>query len=129
MGTHVLDIPGLPSMVPVARRWVKSFLESHPLLESAALVADELVANAIRHTSSGEPGGVVRVEITDQDTAVRIAVRDNGPRTRPAEDWTAEDAASFGRGLTIIDALAPTWGADQDAGGGRCTWAEVTEKL
>ncbi|GAA2414831.1 hypothetical protein GCM10010191_26090 [Actinomadura vinacea] len=128
MEPRILDIPGLPSMVPFARSWVRAFLDMSPLAHAAELVMDELVTNAMRHSASGEDGGSVRVELADQGEVVRIAVSDDGPRSAPAADWTADEAASFGRGLTIVDALSSSWGEDKDADG-RCTWAEVTQPL
>jgi anti-sigma regulatory factor (Ser/Thr protein kinase) len=125
--THLIDIPGVPSMVPPARHRLRALLANSPLAEAAVCIADELLSNAIRHSASGQPGGWTRLEITDSKTTVRIAVHDEGPRTRPATDWAAEEAENFGRGLTIVEALSSAWGETKSADGRRCTWAEVTQ--
>jgi hypothetical protein len=88
--------------------------------DTAVLVISELVTNAIVHTASS----VVVCELHDRDDRVRIAVRDEGcapgepcaQRQRPEEE--------HGRGLLLVDALCPAWGA-QEHGPGLLVWAEL----
>jgi anti-sigma regulatory factor (Ser/Thr protein kinase) len=95
----------------------------------------ELLANAVRHSRSGQPGGTVTVIIVGSADGVTVHVHDHGaaggavPRPRDAGD-----EAESGRGLRIVDKLSDAWGtrpstecgragADRQAAGpGRCTW-------
>jgi len=73
------------------------------LAEVAAILTDEVVANAIRH---GRPPIALRVRGNDE--LVVIAVADCGPGlpVMRCADRTAEN----GRGLMILDAFSDDWG-------------------
>jgi anti-sigma regulatory factor (Ser/Thr protein kinase) len=98
---------GEPRSVQAARDWAAACLaqaEADP--EIAALLASELVTNAVIHSLSGEPGGTVTVVVT----ACRVLhVHDHGPREGSCRQggWTpGEDRADFGRGLLLVAELA-----------------------
>src|SRR5438094_8517073 len=76
--------PGRPEQASVARRFVEILLHGCPLVDDVLLVVDELVVNALRHTSSGLPGGSFTVEVRRQWTDVIVAVTDQGCSTEPA---------------------------------------------
>lgn len=80
------------------------------------LLASELFANSLRHSSSGLPGETVTVGAG----AVGVEVADRSgpgvPELRPA-GADAED----GRGLKIVDRLAERWGWRR-RGGRTVTW-------
>jgi anti-sigma regulatory factor (Ser/Thr protein kinase) len=131
-----ISIPGTPSMVPVARSFVRAFLGDHPHAEDAELIASEYVTNAVRHTASGE-GGVIHVTVVAAPGAVRIEVTDYGPASDPesgpapsppqtgTRDGTWEE--ENGRGLLIVDCLASRWGHYRLADGQLTAWAELGE--
>jgi serine/threonine-protein kinase RsbW len=103
------------------RRWIASLLPPRPPRDDVALVADELAANAIRHTRSGRDGHFT-VEITRHGPLVRVAVTDEGA---PHEPVLADNPQSErGRGLVLVNALAVRAGI---RGGhqGRFVWADI----
>lgn len=79
-------------------------------IESALLVATELVANAIVHACSAP---VLSLEAVGSELALRVADRS---RKLPVTREATTDAAG-GRGLLIVDALADRWGVDEDDSG------------
>ncbi|MEW2708609.1 ATP-binding protein [Streptomyces koyangensis] len=107
-------LPCTPESAPTARRLIRQ-----ALADDACLIANEMVANACRHTRSP----LIRVSVTRLDgTRVEIAVTDRS-RVLPARKPAAPDALD-GRGLLLVDAIAARWGADPQRWGKR-VWAEV----
>ncbi|TVL93711.1 ATP-binding protein [Streptomyces sp. SAJ15] len=125
-----------PAEVGRARRWARSRLAGsgigvdEPLAETLILLISELVTNAVVHTgcsavlvihlprqSQGAPPvgssavSTVRVEVAD--TSARA------PRQRHADE-----AATNGRGLELVDGLADRWGWHRE-GAGKRIWCEV----
>jgi two-component sensor histidine kinase len=95
-------------------------------VQQAALVADELLANAITHgTAPAADGAVPTVTLSLSlcpGRRLRIAVRDQG-RGRPlpvAGPLESED----GRGLLLVQAFAERWGT-LPANGCAVVWAVV----
>ncbi len=137
-----ISLPGLPSMVPAARAFVRAFLDSHPLAGDAELVASEYVTNAIRHTASGQGGAIyvtvaatsltARIEVTDHGQAVQLgAAAAAAPPARAPLPVRQRDGGAGddenGRGLLIVDCLATRWGHFGTAGGQVTAWAELGE--
>ena len=58
-----ITFPGIPAIVPAARRFVRGSLEGSPCHADAELIAGELISNAIRHTPAGRDGGEFTVTI------------------------------------------------------------------
>jgi anti-sigma regulatory factor (Ser/Thr protein kinase) len=87
------------------------------VVEVAALLANELAANAVAH---GE-GSISLTMETDSD-CVRVAVTDEGT-VLPVIQETSPTAES-GRGLSLVDALATRWGVDP-ASPGKSVWFEL----
>ena len=104
---------GVPASVTKARAWAKDRLtvQGVDVPMDLPLVLTELVANAVRHTRSGDPGGTFVVRLSVRPDRVRVEVRDNGPRghrTPTALAWSP--TAESGRGLAIVNAFADSWG-------------------
>ncbi|WP_411146350.1 ATP-binding protein [Streptomyces sp. x-80] len=78
------------------------------IAESARLVASELVGNAVRLCGPWAP---VVVQVFPQEDHVRVQVHDPEPSAFPERRDQATDNADAeaGRGLWILDALAPGW--------------------
>lgn len=135
-----------PAEVSRARRWARSRLAGsgigadEPLAETLILLISELVTNAVVHTgcpavlrmrfpaqggatggggegsadSSADQGpqlGTVRVEVADASA--------RAPRQR-----VADEEATNGRGLELVDGLADRWGW-QPEGKGKRIWCEI----
>ena len=121
--------PGIPAIVPAARRFVRGILAEAPSCADCELIAGELVSNAIRHTPAGDDGGAFTVTIRTAPGWARIEVSDPGTghwyplSTDDVDD--AGDEAEYGRGLAIVGALAGKFGHDAGTGG-QTVWAEVT---
>ncbi|AEW97778.1 regulator [Streptantibioticus cattleyicolor NRRL 8057 = DSM 46488] len=104
------------------------------LFDNVALVASELVTNALRHgvgtgtgphptslPTSPPVDPVVRLSLAHWTERVVCAVRDpssRGPVTR-APDHIAES----GRGLHLVASCSETWGWHPLAGAGKVVWA------
>lgn len=105
-----------------ARRFVRETLAqwgAEDLGDDAALVASELVTNAVVHA-----GTTVRVGLDLGLHELRLEVEDLHPR-RPlplGADVASEDEG--GRGLLIAAALAEVWGVDYMAGAKR-VWVRI----
>ncbi|TMR92042.1 ATP-binding protein [Nonomuraea basaltis] len=122
-----LVFPGVASSVPVARHCIKAILAAagHRNVTGVQLVVSELVANALTHSVSGLPGGLITVGVRAiGDDLARIDVMDDGGVTAPHVRESGELDCS-GRGLQIVDDTALRWGIGDNAFRGRRVWAEV----
>jgi serine/threonine-protein kinase RsbW len=121
-------LPGLPASITEARRFVTSYLRefSPGLAMTAELAVSELATNALKHSRSGEPGGMLWVTVTVFfGDVVRIAVTDQGGPGRPVV-LTAAESAECGRGLQLLAATVKDWGHHGD-GHGRTVWVLVDD--
>lgn len=103
-----------------ARSIVRAVLAGYAaeLAETAALLTDELATNAVRH---GGGRFTLRASIAGQ--RLRVSVADSAgsaPLTvhRPGHDL------DNGRGLTIVEAMASSWGVDR-GDTGKSIWFEL----
>ncbi|WP_405810215.1 ATP-binding protein [Streptomyces sp. NBC_01520] len=99
-------------------RWGLGALE-----DSATLVLSELLTNAGRHARVS-PGREIETRYVPAPGGLRIEVHD-ASSAPPVRRTTADDAQE-GRGLTLVDALAGSWGTGGRAGPGKAVWAELT---
>ena len=108
--------PGTPGHVGEARRFVAHLLQGSPFHDDAMLVLSELFTNAVLHTDSGKPGGLVTVLITRWRHGVRIAVTDQGSVSHPSVRDPGADGglAESGHGLYLAAQVAGglTWHDD-----------------
>lgn len=122
----VLTLPAAATAPGTARRWLCAELAAAGLrgevVEEAALVASELVTNAVRHARPPSAEGF-RLTCEVHGGAVLVSVTDGGGPTVPAA-VRFDDAATGGRGLAIVDRLAGRWGVAR-TGAGSTVWAEV----
>ncbi|MGW3636044.1 ATP-binding protein [Streptomyces sp. NPDC005122] len=99
--------------VELAREHVRSALQGSATavrIDDAVLVADELVANALKHTERGPTCMNLNVY---QDAAV-MWIHDDSPDIQAVQvrstAWSPlVDLPESGRGLCLVDALASTW--------------------
>jgi anti-sigma regulatory factor (Ser/Thr protein kinase) len=103
----------------VARELVLDFLADQittdELRHNAALVAYELVANAVAH---GRPNGDGTVELDCElvEKALIVRVRDAGSHGPVAPPRALKPEVGHGRGLAIVDALSNSWTVDRSEG-------------
>jgi serine/threonine-protein kinase RsbW len=83
-------------------------LDRSPFRDDAVLVLSELFTNAIMHSNSGKPGGLVVVQISRWQLGVRIAVTDQGSLNQPVirDPGACSDLAESGNGLYLAAQLA-----------------------
>ena len=125
----ILEFRPLPTAVPCGRLHARNVLfEWHlmGLTEDAELIVSELLTNAY---SASRPEGQfhdltpITLRLRANSRYLIIEVWD-----RCAEDpaiATAGDDSEYGRGLTIVDALANRWGYARTAAYRKVVWAEL----
>lgn len=119
-------LPGTANAAGEARQLAREFMgEGHPAADTVVLIVSELVTNAVRHSRSGAPGGLVTVSLCCGDAGVLIQVRDDGGRSGRWVSAAPGSVAEHGYGLLLVDALADSWGtvAGPQA---RVTWCRVS---
>ncbi|MFG1941788.1 ATP-binding protein [Nonomuraea sp. NPDC048826] len=122
-----LTIPGNAAWVCLVRRWVADALTvaGHRDVDDARLVASELAGNAVLHTASGRPGGLVRVRVFEvTDALARVEVIDEGAATVPHPRRPGEEECG-GRGLWLVQQSAIRWGTRTVPEQWNLVWAEV----
>jgi anti-sigma regulatory factor (Ser/Thr protein kinase) len=120
--TYVLCFRPVPAAARAARTLLAKALPAWGmagLLDTAGLVATELVANAIR---SGED---IRVEVYADADRLYIEVFDTAPARPEPRDADALD--EHGRGLLLVDACADAWG-HRPVAGGKIVWAAIRDR-
>lgn len=106
-----------PGYVRMFVRWQLTAWGLGHLIEAAAVVASELVTNAVQNAL----GDYVAVRLERSGGSVCVRVWDDSPES-PAMG-AAEPGDESGRGLVITDALAEHWGCYKVASGGKVVWA------
>jgi anti-sigma regulatory factor (Ser/Thr protein kinase) len=97
------------------RAFAATLIPDHPRLDDVLLAAGELVANALRHTKSGQ-GGSFTVDLFHTGGRTSISVGDQGGPSEPMVTEAGEWAES-GRGLRTVSLLADSWGWHGNDGG------------
>ena len=112
---------GGPAEVRQARALVSESMrdQSEEARDTAVLLADECVANAVRHG-----GGRFELTIRRSPAALRVEVADQSPRLPIA--LAAEPDSERGRGVAIVSRLASRWGAEPDRANGKVVWFELS---
>lgn len=108
-----------PASAAVARRSVAAAFQkagmSADQAYDAALIASELVGNAVRH-GSPLPSGHLAVEWTLSGEDYTISVTDGGTSATEIRPREADNLDVGGRGLMIIAALCQDWGVARTPG-------------
>lgn len=123
-----------PASVPAARRFVTDVLSRsghRELVGDVGLCVSELVTNATLHSGAEffeidlDVGpGKVRLAVLDAGTSpVDVLARKPGLSDAFLDEISADDAATTGRGLFLVSALAAGWGIEELPSGKRI-WAE-----
>jgi anti-sigma regulatory factor (Ser/Thr protein kinase) len=121
---HSLALPGEPSAVPRARRFVREVLiawDRRQYEEAGLLLVSELVGNAVLHART-----VIGVEVIDLDDGVLLSVAD-GSTVLPVLRRHSREAAT-GRGLWLLDQYSAARGVQQ-LPGGKSIWAVLCPEV
>lgn len=102
------SLPQVASSVAAARARLRRFLEGSDRseLDTALVLVSELVANAVRHATTGT--GPIRVSVCDDTGSLRIEVDDGDPT--PPVLRASPASSDSGRGLLIVESLSDDWG-------------------
>ncbi|UWE09543.1 SpoIIE family protein phosphatase [Actinacidiphila bryophytorum] len=115
---HQADPEGLADARLALRQTLEAW-ELPELADDVEVAAGELLVNVLLHT---EGGAVLTLEVLPEPVRrVRLTVQDRSsvwPRRR-----SPGEAATSGRGLLMIDALATHWGVEP-RGDGKAVWCE-----
>ncbi|WP_324783175.1 ATP-binding protein [Streptomyces sp. H51] len=125
---YTLYIPNDVRAVTVSRRTLRLILTVHGLIrlvDTAELLATELVSNAVRHTKGPAAlrvrwaAGVLRIGAWDADPE---------PPEAPEASRDADRLAEEGRGLALVRACADLWGwqpLSRQGNRGKYVWCEL----
>ncbi|MFD4785794.1 ATP-binding protein [Streptomyces sp. NPDC058459] len=130
-----LHLTAVASAVPVGRAFVRQTLghwNLHDHMDDAALVASELLTNAVEATGFPHPNHpawqvsaehVIAVQLRAVDDVLHVEVWDRSAKL-PTMRTPAADAEG-GRGLHLIEALAERWNVYRPPAGGKVVWAHL----
>jgi len=118
-GMSTLHLEPVVESTPLARHWIAAHLRDLPaeVTGYAALLTSELVTNAVLHAAT--PMCVTLHVLPDR---IRVDVADGNPAVPSVKEY-GRDAAT-GRGLTLFNTLASSWGV-QAVDGGKIVWFEL----
>jgi anti-sigma regulatory factor (Ser/Thr protein kinase) len=122
-----LTVPGQAGQVKAARAFIAQVAAMHGLCdEIACLLGSEVVTNALQHSHSRQPGGMITITTTVTTGLVLVEVTDDGGLSEPGfREAEAEDMyAEGGRGLRLVDELSADWGYYRH-GDRLVTWFEI----
>jgi anti-sigma regulatory factor (Ser/Thr protein kinase) len=110
------ELDGEPRSAGAARRFLRERLAEwgfeDDAVDTAQLCLSELVNNVIMHAHA-----TAELTVHVQETRLSVIVRDRGgalPGAAPHPDSGEDPMRVFGRGLTLVDALAERWGTERD---------------
>jgi anti-sigma regulatory factor (Ser/Thr protein kinase) len=127
-GRAAWTFPGEAKSVRAFRQLARAVAAGdHDQAEAAALCVSELVTNALAHTRSGLPGGLVTVcfEALPGHGHLRISVQDGGARVTVPADCGLPGPAESGYGLGIVAAVTADWGVIQSGDSRSVFWCVI----
>ncbi|MFE7646381.1 ATP-binding protein [Streptomyces phaeoluteigriseus] len=106
---YSLSLPNDLRAVPISRRTLRLILTMYGLIhlvDTAELIASELVSNAVLHTK-----GPAALRVSWSDGVLRIGAWDANPEPPdPPHDLANLTGAENGRGTALVRACADVWG-------------------
>ncbi|MDX3024922.1 ATP-binding protein [Streptomyces acidiscabies] len=131
-GRFVRSFGAERATVPVARKQLENWLRTVGLensVDAVALLASELMANAVVHGCRGLRAGTeLTLTAVWSDRRLRVEVQD--PSGAEPLLQSRSESRTSGRGLQLVDALSDRWGVTADPGGcGKTVWAECDDPL
>src|SRR5687767_11604869 len=116
----MLELPPQADSPRRARHFVERELTDRcppALVEAAALLASELVTNAVRHARTP-----LTLAVTPSSDGLRLEVQDGSERMPQLRE---PSSGAHGRGLLLIDRIAEAWGTEERPDG-KTVWLELT---
>jgi serine/threonine-protein kinase RsbW len=102
---------GRPELAKAQRKFVDFLLAGCAKADEALFAANELFSNAVEHSDSRLPGGLIVVEVRRWREHAAVVVTDQGgpnePQIRPR---IGGELSERGYGLRTIAATASSWG-------------------
>jgi anti-sigma regulatory factor (Ser/Thr protein kinase) len=128
-----ITLPPVPESAKAAREFTAATLRNwhlDPLISDAALIASELVTNAIKHGSpQRQPGAQAElgaaVELTWSYQVSRLICVITDRAAEPPVAAPADPDAESGHGLQIVGTLAAAWGWTMLGTGEKAVWAAL----
>jgi anti-sigma regulatory factor (Ser/Thr protein kinase) len=123
---YSLYIPNDPRAVTVCRRTLRLILTLHGLIsmvDTAELLAAELVSNAVRHTK-----GPAALRVRWSAGVLRIGAWDADPEPPDFPRELSDITAEGGRGLTLVRSCSDLWGwqpLSRFGNRGKYVWCEL----
>ncbi|MGW0827985.1 ATP-binding protein [Streptomyces sp. NPDC002845] len=124
---YTLYIPHDPRAVPICRRTLRLILTMHGLIhlvDTAELLAAELISNAVRHTK-----GPAALRVRWSAGVLRIGAWDADPEPpEPPRKLDLVTDLEDGRGLALVRACADQWGwqpLTRNGNRGKYVWCEL----
>jgi hypothetical protein len=114
-GEISLSLPPEPTSCGLARRAVRAFCRTQripDLADDAALLASELVGNAVDHAA-----GTIMLVAQCSDGGVTVRVADDDPQIGCSPPDVAEQQDDRVRRLFVVARLAGAWGASHQEDG------------
>lgn len=115
-------LPAEPASVARARQSLVDALDDwagSAAVEVAELLVSELVTNAVLHAGS-------EVELVVWQWAERVRVEVGDASSTAPQHRVADETATIGRGVDMVEMLAERWGVDTDQTAGKVVWFEVS---
>ncbi len=122
----VMRLPATVGATRLARDALDDVLELEPhddLRFVAALLATELVSNAVRHGGAG-PDDDVGFSAEPENGSLHVEVQDPGHGFFPLPHARSRPGKRLEHGLHLVDVLADRWGFRCN-GKGCCVWFEI----
>ena len=121
--TTRIQLPARPTSPGEARRFVGDVLRGHGLetdevVEAALLLTSELVTNAVLYAA-----GTINIDVDLDLRAVRVEVTDTSGERPTRREAMPEETS--GRGLHLVEAMARSWGVEQQREDGKMVWFEL----
>jgi anti-sigma regulatory factor (Ser/Thr protein kinase) len=120
LDTVELELPAAPTAARVARAVLRDTLAHwnlEALLDAAALLTSELVANVVRHV-----GAPMTLRVQRTASAIRVEVDDTS--CAPPSVQRVRPSSEQGRGVFLVDAIARDWGTASTPRG-KTVWFEL----
>ncbi|WP_327251044.1 ATP-binding protein [Streptomyces sp. NBC_01244] len=95
------------------------------LIDTAALLATELLSNGLQYADTGGETCTVRLDVYWNGHDLTISVTDPDPRVPAARTAAVADDDEHGRGLVLVEALTTCWGTVPRSNG-KTVWCHLT---
>lgn len=118
-------VPSRVDSVPAARAFLTTLLKGwsveESVIEDAALLTTELMANALEHGQ-----GLLSMGVELDDGVLHVGVQDRTDNEQP-KVLPLDETSAGGRGMWIVNVMSRDWGTDAgNESGGKTVWFELS---